>query len=116
MCQLYVGADHRLYQSRGRSLRLHGMVTSVRLENQFWEILERMAEEENTSSSRLMATLHDELLAQRGTVDNFASFLRVCCVRFEERRLKTLGAAQVLPDATPVAPKALARVRASARR
>ena len=55
MCQLYVGADTLLYQSRARSLRLHGMVTSVRLENQFWEILERMAEDENTSSSRLIS-------------------------------------------------------------
>ena len=97
MCQLYVGADTLLYQSRARSLRLHGMVTSVRLENQFWEILERMAEEETTSSCRLISSLHDELLAQRGAVENFASFLRVCCVRFEERRLKTLGAAQVIP-------------------
>lgn len=91
MCRLYVGADPGLYQSRARSLRLHGMVTSVRLENQFWEILERMAEEEHTASSRLIASLHDELLAHRGAVENFASFLRVCCIRFEERRLKALA-------------------------
>jgi predicted DNA-binding ribbon-helix-helix protein len=96
MCQLYISADPLQYQSRARSLRLHGMVTSVRLENQFWEILERMAEEENASSSHLISTLHDELLAQRGAVENFASFLRVCCVRFEERRLTTLRAAQVV--------------------
>lgn len=89
MCQLYVGADPMLYRSRARSLRLHGMVTSVRLENQFWAILERMAEQENTASSRLISTLHDELIAQRGPVRNFASFLRVCCIRFEESRLKS---------------------------
>lgn len=92
MCQLYVGADPLLYRSRARSLRLHGMVTSVRLENQFWAILERMAAQENSSSSRLISTLHDELLAHRGEVENFASFLRVCCIRFEERRLTALGA------------------------
>ena len=55
MCQLYLGADPLLYRSRARSLRLHGMVTSVRLENQFWAILERMAAQENTSSSRLIS-------------------------------------------------------------
>ena len=94
MCQLYLGADPLLYRSRARSLRLHGMVTSVRLENQFWAILERMAAQENTSSSRLISTLHDELLAHRGEVENFASFLRVCCIRFEEYRLTMLGADQ----------------------
>ncbi len=92
MCQLYVGADPALYRSRARSVRLHGMVTSVRLENQFWAILERMAAQEATSSTRLISTLHDELLAQRGEVENFASFLRVCCIRFEERRLMAMGA------------------------
>ena len=94
MCQLYLGADPLLYRSRARSLRLHGMVTSVRLENQFWAILERMAAQENTSSSRLISTLHDELLAHRGEGENFASFLRVCCIRFEEHRLTVLGAAK----------------------
>jgi predicted DNA-binding ribbon-helix-helix protein len=92
MCQLYVGADPSLYRSRARSVRLHGMVTSVRLENQFWAILERMAAQESTTSSRLISTLHDELLAHRGEVENFASFLRVCCIRFEEHRLTVLGA------------------------
>jgi predicted DNA-binding ribbon-helix-helix protein len=92
MCRLYVSADPLLYRSRARSLRLHGMVTSVRLENQFWEILERMAAEEHTSSPRLISTLHDELLVQRGAVENFASFLRVCCMRFEERRVMSQGA------------------------
>lgn len=101
MCQRYVSADPSLYQSRARSLRLHGMVTSVRLENQFWKILERMAEEERTASSRLIATLHDELLAQHGAVDNFASFLRVCCIRFEELRLKAL--APPMLEAAPAA-------------
>jgi predicted DNA-binding ribbon-helix-helix protein len=91
MCQLFTSADPLLYQSRARSLRLHGMVTSLRLENQFWAILDRMAEEEHTTTPRLIATLHDELLARRGAVENFASFLRVCCVRFEEQRLKSLA-------------------------
>jgi predicted DNA-binding ribbon-helix-helix protein len=94
MCQLFVSADPLLYQSRARSLRLHGMVTSIRLENQFWVILDRMAQEEHSTTTRLIATLHDELLARRGEVENFASFLRVCCVRSEERRLTSLAPRQ----------------------
>ncbi|HEX6136604.1 MAG TPA: ribbon-helix-helix domain-containing protein [Casimicrobiaceae bacterium] len=90
MCQIYVGADPALYRSRARSMRLHGMVTSIRLENQFWVILDRMALAERKSTTRLITTLHDELLAHRGQVENFASFLRVCCVRFEEARVSAL--------------------------
>ncbi len=90
MCQLFFNADPSLYQSRARSLRLHGMVTSIRLENQFWKIVDQMASEEHTSTPRLLATLHDELLARRGAVENFTSFLRVCCIRFEEQRLMTM--------------------------
>ena len=89
MCQLYLSADPELYRSRARSVRLHGMVTSIRLENQFWGILDRMATEERTTTPKLIATLHDELSARRG-VENLASFLRVCCIRFEEQRLKLL--------------------------
>ena len=31
---------------------------------------------------QLCARLYDELVAERGEVDNFASFLRVCCGRY----------------------------------
>ncbi len=41
MCELYVKADPILYESRSRSLRIRGVVTTLRLENQFWDILLR---------------------------------------------------------------------------
>ena len=34
MCELYVKADPILYESRSRSLRICGVVTTLRLENQ----------------------------------------------------------------------------------
>ena len=37
MCELYVKADPILYESRSRSLRICGVVTTLRLENQFWD-------------------------------------------------------------------------------
>jgi predicted DNA-binding ribbon-helix-helix protein len=30
----------------------------------------------------LITKLHDEIVAYRGEIDNFASFLRVCCLRY----------------------------------
>ena len=32
MCEIYVKADPILYESRSRSLRIHGCVTKIRLE------------------------------------------------------------------------------------
>ena len=40
------------------------------------------AARDGMSVPQLCARLHDELLAERGSVDNFASFLRVCCGRY----------------------------------
>jgi predicted DNA-binding ribbon-helix-helix protein len=62
MCRLFIGADTELWQSVTRSLRIDGVVTSVRLENFFWWTLED--------------------IATRDDLDNFASFLRVCCGRY----------------------------------
>ena len=39
MCEIYVKADPMLYESRSRSLRIHGGVTKIRLENHFCDIL-----------------------------------------------------------------------------
>jgi predicted DNA-binding ribbon-helix-helix protein len=35
MCQLFVGADHHLWESHTKSLRIDGVVTSIRLERSF---------------------------------------------------------------------------------
>lgn len=89
MCELYVKADPIQYEPRSRSVRIHGVVTSIRLENLFWDILADMAADEGTTTNHLIATFHDEILAHRGEVANFASFLRVTCLRFLQRRYET---------------------------
>ncbi len=43
MCEVFISADPRSYDSRTRSVRLHGVVTSIRLENLFWLVLEEIA-------------------------------------------------------------------------
>jgi len=82
MCQVFIGADPVLYESRVRSVRLHGVATSIRLENLFWDVLGEIARRDGMSVPQLCAKLHDELAAKREEIENFASFLRVCCGRY----------------------------------
>jgi predicted DNA-binding ribbon-helix-helix protein len=86
MCELYVKADPILYESRSRSLRIRGVVTTLRLENQFWDILAEIAATDGMSTNQLIAKLYDEVMDYRGEVVNFASFLRVSCTRFLAQR------------------------------
>jgi predicted DNA-binding ribbon-helix-helix protein len=82
MCQVFISADPALYQSRARSVRLHGVATSIRLENLFWQVLEEIARRDSMRVPQLCTRLYDELVEECGSVDNFASFLRVCCGRY----------------------------------
>ena len=82
MCDVFINADPALYESRIRSVRLHGVATSIRLVNLFWDVLGDVARRDGMSVPQLCTRLHDELVAERGGVDNFASFLRVCCGRY----------------------------------
>ncbi|MCH8503911.1 MAG: ribbon-helix-helix domain-containing protein [Ectothiorhodospiraceae bacterium] len=82
MCEIFVSADPRLYECRSRSLRLHGAVTCIRLENLFWEVLEEIAQRDGMSLRQLITSLYDEIIESRGAVDNFSSFLRVSCLRY----------------------------------
>ena len=43
MCKLFIGASPDLWEATTRSLRIDGMVTSVRLESYFWCVLEEIA-------------------------------------------------------------------------
>ena len=86
MCELYVKADPILYESRSRSLRICGVVTTLRLENQFWDILSEIAEVDGMTTNQLVAKLYEEVMDYRGEVVNFASFLRVSCTRYLSQR------------------------------
>lgn len=82
MCEIFVSADPDLYRSRSRSLRLHGAVTCIRLENLFWQVLEEIARRDGMALSQLITRLYDEIIEARGEVENFSSFLRVSCLRY----------------------------------
>jgi len=83
MCEVFISADPQSYDSRTRSVRLHGVVTSIRLENLFWQVLEEIAQRDHMGVVQLIEKLYDELVAARGEVGNFASFLRVSALRYE---------------------------------
>lgn len=82
MCQVFISADPQLWAHRSRSIRLHGVATSIRLENLFWQVLDDIAARDGYTVPQLCTKLYDELRAEHGAVDNFASFLRVCCTRY----------------------------------
>ncbi|MDP1650893.1 MAG: ribbon-helix-helix domain-containing protein [Rubrivivax sp.] len=83
MCKIFISADPASYESRTRSVRLHGVVTSLRLENLHWAVLQEIAGRDGMTVAQLIEKLYDELVADRGAVGNFSSFLRVCALRYE---------------------------------
>lgn len=90
MCKFFVAADPILYESRTRSIRIHGVLTSIRVENFVWETLACLAEEETLTTNALIVQFHDEILRRREEVENFSSFLRVTCMRYLRRKCDAL--------------------------
>jgi len=82
MCEVFISANPESYESRTRSVRLHGVVTSIRLENLHWEVLEEIGQRDGMTVTQLLERLYDELVRARGEVGNFASFLRVSALRY----------------------------------
>lgn len=107
MCEFFVKADPIQYEQRSRTVRIHGALTSIRLENMVWDILAEMAEEEGRTTNALISLFHDEILAHRGEVPNFASFLRITCMRYLRRRLI---ACDQTPSADAEAPRGPSRL------
>lgn len=82
MCKLFIEADATLWESTTRSLRIDGMVTSVRLENFFWTTLEEIGARDGMNVVQLITKLHHESIDAGHDLGNFTSFLRVCCGRY----------------------------------
>ena len=102
MCEFFVKADPFQYEQRSRTVRMHGVLTSIRLENMVWNVLAEMAEAEGRTTNALISMFHDEIVAQRGAVPNFASFLRVTSLRYLAR--KSLAAETKLAQALALVP------------
>lgn len=90
MCRLFIGADPSLWESHTRSIRMDGMVTSVRLENMFWAVLEEIAAKDDLNVPQLLHQLYNESIDEGHDLGNFTSFLRVCCLRYINLQLDGL--------------------------
>ncbi|MGE0118316.1 MAG: ribbon-helix-helix domain-containing protein [Dongiaceae bacterium] len=88
MCSIYAKADPILYESRSRSVRIRGVVTSLRLENMVWDVIAEIARRSEVTTNQLITILYDEVIESRGEVPNFASFLRVSCLRYLSLQLR----------------------------
>ena len=82
MCKLFIDADPELWRSATHSLRIDGMVTSVRLENYFWQILEQIAQRDEMNRAQMITRLYHESIDAGHDLGNFTSFLRVCALRY----------------------------------
>ena len=82
MCNIFVGADPQLWDSKSKSVRIDGFVTSIRMENAFWIALEEIAYRDQMSVNQLIQTLYHESVEAGHDMTNFTSFLRVCALRY----------------------------------
>lgn len=96
MCRLFIGAEADLWEPQTRSMRIDGVSTSVRLERFFWTVLEEVGRRDGLSLSQLVARLARECTEAGHDPANFASFLRVCCGRYQA--LQLAGEIPAQPD------------------
>ncbi len=85
MCQMFAGQPQSNYDYQSRSIRLNGLSTSVRLEQKFWEILDQMAQAEQTSTPQFISTLYSEVITFHGEAKNFTSLLRCTCLIYQQK-------------------------------
>lgn len=86
MCDIYASTDPALYDTITRSIRIDGVVTSIRLEQRFWGILDEIAASEDRSTPQFINTLYQEVMERRGETGNFTSLLRVVCTVYLENK------------------------------
>ena len=88
MCRIFAGQDPADYAFETRSVRLMGHATSVRLEAKFWLIIEEIAAAQHLPLPRFLTRLYEEALEIHGSVSNFASLLRCCCLAYLQQDFK----------------------------
>ena len=110
MCKLFVHADSELWISRTHSLRIDGMVTSIRMENAFWNALTEIAARDGMNLPQMITRLYHESIDAGHDLGNFTSFLRVCAMRYVALQLSgDIPRDPQIPIASLDADKILAR-------
>ncbi len=67
-----------------RSLSLHGHQTSLALEAEFWEVIDKAVEQSGKSFARFICDLDDERVLD-GPTQNLASYLRVWALKTAQK-------------------------------
>lgn len=91
MCQIFAGQDPDDYKPVTRRLRLNGQSTSIRLERNFWTIVDGLAVHEGMTTPAFVSKLHSEVLELRGEAPNFTSLLRCACLIRQQQISATGG-------------------------
>ena len=78
MCEIFIRASEQSYAPETRSLRLHGVATSLRLEQLFWQVLEEIAGRDGMRVTQLIERLYDELIEYRGQAANPSCACAAC--------------------------------------
>lgn len=68
-----------------RSLSIHGHRTSLALEAEFWDVIDKAVEQSGKSFARFIRDL-DDVRTQNGTEQNLASYLRVWVLKEAQRQ------------------------------
>jgi predicted DNA-binding ribbon-helix-helix protein len=102
MCKVYLSSDPIQYEARSRTLRIHGVATTIRLENEFWGVLQNIAKSEGKTTNQIITELYDEAVMNSPdeTPRNFASVLRVSCCRYLE--INATPRLEARPGAAPL--------------
>jgi predicted DNA-binding ribbon-helix-helix protein len=82
MCKLFIDANPELWSSQTRSVRVDGVVTSIRLELYFWQVLDEIASRDKLTLPGMISKLYGEAIQASHDIGNFTSFLRVCAIRY----------------------------------
>ncbi|MCD8522398.1 MAG: ribbon-helix-helix domain-containing protein [Saccharospirillaceae bacterium] len=95
MCEIYSGTEPELFELKTRSIRIDGVVTSIRLEAVFWQLLEQIAADAGMTLGTFITRIYREVLERRGETGNFTSLLRVACTTHlnQGQRLTLTGSA-----------------------
>ena len=82
MCKLFISANPLLWKSSSMSVRIEGVVTSIKMESYFWAVLEEIALRDSLTLPEMLNRLYRESIDAEHDILNFTSFLRVCALRY----------------------------------
>lgn len=87
MCTIFSGQDSYNYINTTRSIRICGHVTSIRLENKFWDILNQLSKSQGETMAQFLSKLYLEALDNNMDMRNFTSLLRCSCLIYLETKI-----------------------------